>query len=99
MSFAYRPGSPVLEDVSFSVEAGEAIGVVGPSGSGKSTLLQLLLRLREPSSGSYRINGIPAAEIDNEIWHRKIAYLPQEPHLLGGSILENWRTSASTEIG
>ncbi|MHB8458293.1 MAG: ABC transporter transmembrane domain-containing protein, partial [Acidimicrobiales bacterium] len=46
-SYAYRAGHPVLQDVSFTVQAGEAIGIVGPSGAGKSTLVQLLLRLRE----------------------------------------------------
>ena len=91
ISFAYRPGSPVLSNLSFAVEAGEAIGVVGPSGAGKSTVLQVLLRLREPSSGCYRVNGIPVGEIDDEAWHRKIAYLPQEPHLLGATVFENIR--------
>jgi len=91
VSFAYRPRSPVLRDISFSIEAGEAIGVVGPSGAGKSTLVQLLLRLREPSTGCYRVNGISAGEIDDGAWHRKVAYLPQEPHLLAGSAAENIR--------
>jgi ABC-type multidrug transport system fused ATPase/permease subunit len=93
MSFSYRPGSPVLRNLSFTLEAGEAIGVVGPSGAGKSTLLQVLLRLREPSSGCYRINGVRVGEIDDETWHRRIAYLPQEPHLLAATVAENIRFS------
>jgi ATP-binding cassette, subfamily B, bacterial len=91
VSFLYRPGTPVLRDVSFSIMAGEAIGVVGPTGAGKSTLLQLLLRLREPSAGHFRVNDVPAGEIDDEVWHRKVAYLPQEPHLLGATVAENIR--------
>ena len=51
VSFALPARLPVLQDVCFSIRAGEAIGVVGPSGAGKSTLVQLLLRLREPLSG------------------------------------------------
>jgi ABC-type multidrug transport system fused ATPase/permease subunit len=91
MSFAYRPGTPVLRDLSFKLQAGEAIGMVGPSGAGKSTLLQVLLRLREPSAGRYRVNGIPVGEIKDDAWHRKVAFLPQEPHLLASSVAENIR--------
>ncbi len=58
VSFAYTPGRPVLSEVSFSVEAGEAIGIVGPSGAGKSTLVQILLQLRDPLAGRYLINGV-----------------------------------------
>jgi ATP-binding cassette, subfamily B, bacterial len=91
VSFSYRPGTPVLRDVSFSITAGEVIGVVGPTGAGKSTVVQLLLRLREPSTGRYRVNGLPAGEIDDEALHRKVAYLPQEPHLLAATVAENIR--------
>src|SRR4029079_9740578 len=49
--FAYPEGKPVLRGVNFSTERGEIIGIVGPSGAGKSTLVQLILRLRDPSSG------------------------------------------------
>ena len=55
--FSYNPGRPVLTDVSFAVEAGEAIGIVGPSGAGKSTLVQILLQLRVPGDGRYLVNG------------------------------------------
>ena len=91
VGFEYRPQTPVLRDVSFAIQAGEAIGVVGPSGAGKSTLVQILLRLREPSAGAYVVNGVPAGEIEDEGWHRRVAYLPQEPHLLGGTVVENIR--------
>jgi ABC-type multidrug transport system fused ATPase/permease subunit len=91
VSFAYRPGVPVLREVSFSVQAGEAIGIVGPSAAGKSTIVQLLLHLREPSRGRYLVNGIPACEIEDQAWHRKVAYLPQEPHLLSGTAVDNIR--------
>lgn len=91
VSFGYKPDQPVLSDVSFQVEGGEAIGVVGPSGAGKSTLVQLLLQLRTPCDGVYLVNGMPAEEVAREDWHRLVAYLPQEPRLLHASVVDNIR--------
>ena len=91
VGYSYRPGVPVLCDVSFEVEGGEVIGVIGPSGAGKSTLVQLLLRLRAPREGQYLVNGVPAQEIAQQDWHRKVAYVPQEPRLLHASVAENIR--------
>ncbi len=91
VSFGYRAAQPVLSEVSFEVRGGEAVGVVGPSGAGKSTLVQLLLQLRAPDSGSYLLNGVAAAELSREDWHRKVAYVPQEPRLLHASVTENIR--------
>jgi ABC-type multidrug transport system fused ATPase/permease subunit len=82
---------PVLRGLTFSIEAGEAVGIVGPSGSGKSTLLQLLLRLRLPSQGFYRVNGYPANELDDAEWCRAVAFLPQEPAVHTGSVADNIR--------
>jgi ATP-binding cassette, subfamily B, bacterial len=91
VSYAYRPGEPVLSDISFETARGRALGVVGPSGAGKSTLVQLLLRLREPTGGTYAINGIPAREFSRADWHRRIAYVPQKPQLLHASVADNIR--------
>lgn len=90
-TFAYRPGSPVLHDVTFSVEAGETIGIVGPSGAGKSTLVQLLLRLREPDGGAFLINGEPAHSFSRTDWQRRVAYVAQDPRILHASVAENIR--------
>ena len=91
VSFAYNPGRPVLNEVSFEVESGEAIGIVGPSGAGKSTLVQILLQLRTPLAGRYLANGIEAREFAPEDWHRLVAYVPQEPRLLHASVADNIR--------
>ena len=91
VSFAYNPGRPVLSDVSFKVDANEAIGVVGPSGAGKSTLVQILLQLRAPSSGHYLVNGEPVAKFALADWHRLVAYVPQEPRLLHDTVAANIR--------
>jgi ABC-type multidrug transport system fused ATPase/permease subunit len=91
VSFAYRPGRPVLSDISFEVARGEAVGIIGPSGAGKSTLVQILLQLRTPKEGRYLVNGVPVEKFAREDWHRQIAYVPQEPRLLYGSVAANIR--------
>lgn len=91
VSFGYRPEIEVLSEMSFEVAAGEAIGLVGPSGAGKSSTVQILLRLRDPSSGRYLVNGIPAPEFSREDWQARVAYVPQEPHLIHASVAENIR--------
>lgn len=91
ISFAYQGDESVLDDVSLTVDAGEAIGVVGPSGSGKSTLVQVLLRLQTPTAGVYEIDGRPAEGFALEDWYRQFAFVPQENLLLAGSIRDNIR--------
>lgn len=91
VSYAYRADRPVLSGIDFHVKRGETVGVVGPSGAGKSTLVQILLRLREPVSGSYLVNGIPAGELARADWQRLVAYVPQEPRLIHASVAENIR--------
>ncbi len=91
VGFHYEGGADVLRDVSFSVKSGETIGIVGPSGSGKSTLVQLLLRLREPTEGTYSVNGVSASDIDREDWRRMVTYVPQSPQLFYGTVRENIR--------
>jgi ABC-type multidrug transport system fused ATPase/permease subunit len=91
VSFSYRPRQPVLTDISFEIRRPEVVGVIGPSGAGKSTLIQLLLRLREPVSGSYLVNGVPAAHWSIADWHRQVAYVPQEPRLLHATVVDNIR--------
>jgi ATP-binding cassette, subfamily B, bacterial len=91
VSFAYNPGSPVLREITFEVNAGEVIGIIGPSGAGKSTLVQLLLQLRTPDSGRYLVNGVHADAFAREDWHRQVAYVPQEPRLLHASVADNIR--------
>jgi len=91
VGYEYVVGRPVLSGVSFGVDGGEVVGVIGPSGAGKSTLVQLLLRLREPVEGRYLVNGVLAREIAEGDWHRRVAYVPQEPRLLHASVAANIR--------
>ncbi|MFD7602302.1 thiol reductant ABC exporter subunit CydD [Streptomyces mirabilis] len=85
-----RSGDAV-SDVSFTVEPGETVAVVGPSGVGKSTLLNVLLGFVEPVAGRVRIGGVDLAEADVEDWRSRVAWVPQRPHLYAGSIAENVR--------
>jgi ATP-binding cassette, subfamily B, bacterial len=89
--FSYRAGEPVLKGVTFEVEPGEAVGIVGPSGSGKSTMVQLLLRLRNPVDGRFTIDGRDAADIALTSWYRRMAFVPQEPRLFRGTVADNIR--------
>ncbi|MET9039703.1 thiol reductant ABC exporter subunit CydD [Streptomyces mirabilis] len=85
-----RSGDAV-SDVSFVVEPGETVALVGPSGVGKSTLLNVLLGFVEPVAGRVRIGGVDLAEADVEEWRSRVAWVPQRPHLYAGSIAENLR--------
>jgi ABC-type multidrug transport system fused ATPase/permease subunit len=91
VTYAYTPGRPVLQEVSFEVEPAEVIGVVGPTGAGKSTLVQLLLRLREPERGVYLVAREPATSWSAADWTRRVAYVPQEPRLIHGTVADNIR--------
>jgi subfamily B ATP-binding cassette protein HlyB/CyaB len=88
--FRYRPdGQPVIDGVSFGIEAGQVIGIVGRSGSGKSTLTRLLQRLYIPEHGTVRIDGIDLALADPAWLRRQIGVVLQENLLFNRSIREN----------
>lgn len=86
---ASAPGGDALAGVDLDLRVGEVVGVVGPSGAGKSTLAQLLLRLRQPSSGALTVNGDPADDYSLSSWHRHVALVPQEPRLFHASVADN----------
>ncbi|MDA8269054.1 MAG: ABC transporter ATP-binding protein [Actinomycetota bacterium] len=89
--FSYTAEVPVLRDVSFRIDPGQATGIVGPTGAGKSTLVQLLLGLRQAGSGRYLVDGRPHTEYSAESWTQAFSYLPQEPRLMRGSVADNIR--------
>ncbi len=85
------PGAsvPVLKGITFTLEPGEHLAVVGPSAAGKSTLVRTILGLYLPSSGSVRFDGAEPSQWDRSKLGQEIGYLPQDVELLDGSISEN----------
>ena len=77
-----------IDDISMTIKAGEAIGIIGASGSGKTTLINTILGLIEPQSGNILYNNLP---LNNNIhkWHKHVAYLPQDSFITDDSVRHN----------
>jgi ATP-binding cassette, subfamily B, multidrug efflux pump len=90
VGFRY-PGNdrPVLRDLSFRVEPGETVAIVGPTGSGKSTLVSLLPRLHDPTQGVILLDGVPLPELDPVSLRRHVGMVPQDSFLFSDSIAAN----------
>lgn len=84
-----QAAKPILEDISFAIEPGEAVGIVGPSGSGKSTLARLIVGIFAPSTGEISMDGISTKDWDRRSFGRHVGYLPQAISLLDGTVLDN----------
>ncbi|RLC47403.1 MAG: ABC transporter ATP-binding protein, partial [Candidatus Cloacimonadota bacterium] len=89
VSFHYDEGHPILEDVSFKVEKGQTVAILGPTGSGKSTLVSLLPRLYDNQSGSVKIDGIDVKKISKRTLRKNIGIVLQEPFLFSKTLKDN----------
>lgn len=89
ISFAYKPGQPVLQNLSLLALPGERIALVGASGAGKTTLVNLLPRFYDPQSGQILIDGINTQNVTLGSLRRQIGIVPQETILFSGTIAQN----------
>jgi len=89
VDFGYLPGEPVLRQVSFRVQRGETVAVVGPTGAGKTSLINLIPRLYDPTAGRVLINGCDLRKIPSAVFRDRMALVMQDPFLFSGTIREN----------
>jgi len=89
VNFSYVSGEPILQDITFSMLAGETVAVVGPTGAGKTSLINLLPRFYDPSTGRVLLNNHDLRQLDPAWFRSKIALVMQDPFLFSGSIREN----------
>lgn len=100
VSFGYPGGSEeVLHDINLHIPPGQRVALVGSTGAGKTTVARLLLRFFRPDQGQILIDGIDLHSFDVHSYRRAVGYVPQEPHLFSGTVLDNIRmTAATTEL-
>jgi ATP-binding cassette subfamily B protein/subfamily B ATP-binding cassette protein MsbA len=89
--FGYDPNHPVLRDVSFEVEPGQMVAIVGPTGAGKTTIVSLLARMYEVTSGRITVDGIDVRDIALSDLRRQIGVVPQNGFVFNATIRENIR--------
>ena len=82
-------GQPVLRPLSFELDAGQTLGILGSTASGKSTLCRLLVGVTSPNNGSILVNGLEVSRLSSDGFGRLVGYLPQNPRPLPGTIAEN----------
>ena len=88
---AYKKDDYILKDVSFCLEAGESLAIVGATGSGKTTIVNALCRFYDLDKGEVFIDGMLLRSLDKKAFRRRIALIQQDPFLFSGSVLDNIR--------
>ena len=89
VDFAYLEDEPVLRDVTFNLDSGESLAIVGPTGSGKTTLINLLMRFYDPKGGSVWINDRDIRGVNMTDLRTRMAVVTQDPFLFSASVREN----------
>src|SRR4030088_821277 len=84
----------IVQDVTFALQAGNGLGVIGPSGSGKSSLVRALVGVWQPFRGKVRLDGAALDQWSSDVLGRHVGYLPQDVELFAGSVAQNfWRVA------
>ena len=91
VGFSYRPGTPVIKDMTIDAKAGEMFALVGPTGAGKTTLINLLTRFYEIDSGRITIDGRDIRDIRKPDLRRRLGLVLQDTFLFSGTVMENIR--------
>lgn len=91
VSFSYHPDRPLIRDLSFRVEPGQTVAIVGPTGAGKTTLVNLIMRFYELDGGRIMLNGQDIAELSRHDVRARTGMVLQDPWLFAGTIRENIR--------
>lgn len=89
VKFSYDPAKPLIKDLSFKVEPGQKVAIVGPTGAGKSTLVNLLMRFYELDGGQILVNGQNIADLKRDDVRRRTGMVLQDPWLFAGTIHDN----------
>jgi ATP-binding cassette subfamily B protein len=96
VGFEYEPGRPVLNDISFTVEPGQTVALVGHTGSGKTTVVSLLQKFYLPTSGRILVDGHDLLQITSDSLHSQMGCVQQNNFLFAGSVIENIRFARPT---
>ena len=101
VTFKYKHGSgqPVLNDITFTIQPGETLGIIGGTGSAKSSLVQLIPRLYDAESGTVKVGGVDVRDYDLDVLRREVSMVLQKNVLFSGTILDNlrWGNENATE--
>jgi ATP-binding cassette subfamily C protein CydD len=89
VKFSYDGVQTALNGISLSIEPCTTVALVGPSGAGKSTLAALLLRFIHPVEGTVSVNGTDLKDLDDAYWLRHVAWIPQQPRIVHGTVADN----------
>jgi len=89
VGFGYDPAVPVLRDITFTINPGQMVGIVGPTGSGKSTVVSLIPRFRDPAAGRIAIDGVDICDYELRKLRGQIGFVLQDTVLLRGTVRDN----------